>query len=90
MLHESPKTSLHSGLYLQELLIWQDISPEEFAGIIGMPKTEIVDIIKNRRGIDKTVSERLATYFGNSAQFWLDLQKHFDHREMRCPRNTIN
>jgi len=81
MLQDSPRTSLHPGSYLQELLIWRHVSPEEFADKTGIGKTKIVDIIKNRCGIDETVSEGLASYFGNSSKFWLDLQQHFDHRE---------
>lgn len=81
MLHNSPGTSLHPGSYLQELLIWRHVSAEEFADITGIGKTKIVDIIKKRRAIDKNVSEGLATYFGNSPEFWLDLQGHFDQRK---------
>ena len=85
MLQDSPKTSLHPGSYLQELLIWRHVSPEEFADITGIGKTKIVDIITKGRGIDKTVSEGLASYFGNSSKFWLDLQEHFDHRKWGGP-----
>jgi addiction module HigA family antidote len=81
MLHDSPGTSLHPGSYLQELLIWQHVSAEEFADITGIGKTKIVDIIKKRRAIDQNVSEGLAAYFGNSSKFWLDLQDHFDQRK---------
>ena len=81
MFYDTPKTSFHPGLYLQELLIWHNISPEKLADTMGMPETEIVDITEKRRGIDKTISEGLAAYFGNSSQFWLDLQEHFDHRD---------
>ena len=84
MLQNSPRSPLHPGSYLQELLIWRHVSPEEFADITGIGETKIVDIIKNRRGIDKTVSEGLASYFGNSSKFWLDLQEHFEHREWEC------
>lgn len=80
-LHDKPRFSFHPGSYLQELLVWQDISPEEFSDIIGVPKTEITDLIAKRRGIDKTISEGLATYFSNSSKFWLDLQEQFDHRD---------
>ncbi len=81
MLHDTPTTSFHPGSYLQELLIWQYINPEEFSDITGIPKSEIIDIIAKRRGIDKTISEGLAAYFGNSSQFWLDFQERFDNRD---------
>lgn len=76
-----PKLSFHPGLYLQELLVWQNISPDEFSDITGVPRTEITDLIAKRRGVDKTISEVLAAYFGNSSRFWLDLQKRFDCRD---------
>ena len=78
--HDTPNFSFHPGSYLQELLVWQDISPEEFSDITGVPKTEIIDLIAKRRGIDKTISDVLAAYFSNSSKFWLDLQEQFDHR----------
>jgi addiction module HigA family antidote len=81
MMHNSSQTSLHPGSYLQELLIWRHVSAQEFADITGIGKSKIVDIIKKRRAIDKTVSEGLATYFGNSSKFWLDLQQQFDQRK---------
>jgi addiction module HigA family antidote len=81
MLHESSQTSLHPGSYLQELLLWRHVSAQEFADITGIGQTEIVDIMKKRRAIDKTVSEGLAAYFGNSSKFWLDLQQRFDQRK---------
>ena len=81
MLQDSPQTSLHPGSYLQELLIWRNVSAEEFGNITGIGKTKIVDIIKKRSAIDKSVSEGLAAYFGNSSKFWLDLQQHFDQRK---------
>jgi plasmid maintenance system antidote protein VapI len=79
-IHDTPKFSFHPGSYIQELLMWQDISPEEFSNIVGVPKTEIIDLIAKRRGIDKTISDVLAAYFSNSSKFWLDLQEQLDHR----------
>lgn len=81
MIYDMPKLSFHPGLYLQELLVWQNISPDEFSDITGVPRTEITDLIAKRRGVDKTISEVLAAYFGNSSRFWLDLQKRFDCRD---------
>lgn len=70
----------HPGAYLQELLIWRQLSAEELAREIDVPCRAIVDLTSARRGIDATTSERLAGFFGNSAHFWLDLQSRFDRR----------
>ncbi len=84
------ESSFHPGSYLQELLIWRNISPEELANITGIPKTVIIDVTAKRRGIDQPVSEGLAAYFGNSAQFWVDLQERFDRRGKSITEDTTN
>lgn len=68
----------HPGVYLRELMIWHDLSAAELARAMQIPDRAIVDLTRARRGIDQATSERLACYFGNSAQFWLDLQRGFD------------
>jgi plasmid maintenance system antidote protein VapI len=78
--YHTPNFSFHPGSYLQELLVWQGISPEEVSSITEVPKTEITNLIAKRRGVDKTISEVLAAYFSNSSKFWLDLQEQFDHQ----------
>lgn len=70
----------HPGVYLRELMIWHDLSAEELAHAMQMPDREIVDLTCARRRIDWATSQGLADYFGNSAQFWLDLQRSFDRR----------
>ena len=71
----------HPGDYLRELMIWHDLSPGELARAMQVPDREIVDLTRARRAIDPATSQRLAEYFGNSAQFWLDLQRGFDRRD---------
>lgn len=73
--------SPHPGVYLRELLIWHAISPEELARRTEIPPGAIVELTAARRPIDRRISQGLAGYFGNSAQFWLDLQARFDERQ---------
>ena len=81
MLQNSPETAFHPGAYLRELLIWRHLGFEEFAELSGIPKAAITDIVARRRRIDRAVSEGLADFFGNSSQFWLELQKNYDRRD---------
>ena len=81
MLHYTSQAPSHPGSYLQELLLWRQVSAREFGDVTGIGESKVVDIIKRRRAIDKNVSEGLAAYFGNSSGFWLDLQAHFDQRQ---------
>ena len=71
----------HPGAYLRELLIWHSLSPEELALRTAIPAGAIVELTAARRPIDRRISQGLAGYFGNSAQFWLDLQARFDDRQ---------
>jgi len=45
---------------------------------IKVQQTAVSQIIKGSRSITVDMSLRLSRYFGNSAQFWLNLQNHFD------------
>ena len=73
--------TFHPGVFLQELIQWQKITPIELAEQTGIPATRIIDITLQRAELDQQVSEGLAAYFGNSARFWLHLQKSFDKKE---------
>ena len=60
MLQNSSTSSLHPGSYLQELLIWRQVSTREFGDLTGIGESRIVDIINKRRAIDRRDSEGLA------------------------------
>ena len=72
----------HPGAYLRELMIWHDLSAEELAREMHLPDHAVVELTRARRNVDRAISERLAGYFGNSAQFWLDLQRGFDRQAL--------
>ena len=43
-----------------------------------MPSGRITEILNARRSITADTAVRLGRYFGNSAQFWLDLRGQYD------------
>jgi addiction module HigA family antidote len=43
-----------------------------------VPSGRITDILSGRRSITADTAVRLGRYFGNRAQFWLDLQSQYD------------
>lgn len=45
---------------------------------VGVPRTRIERIAAERIGISANTALRLARYFGNSAEFWLNLQARYD------------
>lgn len=73
---------IHPGEILREEFLHPlDITAYRLAKDIHVPATRISDILSGKRGISAGTALRLARYFGNSAQFWLNLQAHFDLRE---------
>jgi addiction module HigA family antidote len=45
---------------------------------LGVPSGRITDILNGRRAITADTAVRLGRYFGNGAQFWLDLQSQYE------------
>ncbi|MFZ0527139.1 MAG: HigA family addiction module antitoxin [Xanthobacteraceae bacterium] len=68
----------HPGRLLKRELTARELSANRLAIDIGVPSGRITDILNGRRSITADTSVRLGRYFGNSAQFWLDLQSQHD------------
>lgn len=43
-----------------------------------MPPVRINEIVHGKRGITADTALRLAKFFGTTAEFWMNLQIHFD------------
>jgi addiction module HigA family antidote len=70
---------IHPGEILQEeFLVPFGISQYRLAVDVGVPPRRINEIVLGRRGISADTALRLSHYFGNTAQFWLNLQMHYD------------
>jgi addiction module HigA family antidote len=54
------------------------LSANRLALDLGVPSGRITDILNGRRSITADTALRLGRYFGNRAQFWLDLQSQYD------------
>jgi addiction module HigA family antidote len=70
---------VHPGeILLEELIEPHGLTAYALARELRMPKPRIYDIVRGERGISADTALRLARFFGNSAQFWLNLQSHYD------------
>jgi addiction module HigA family antidote len=69
---------VHPGRLLQRELVARGLSANRLSLDIGVPSGRITDILNGRRGISADTAVRLGRYFGNSPQFWLDLQGQYD------------
>jgi addiction module HigA family antidote len=54
------------------------LSQYRLAKDIGVPARRINEIVKGERGITADTALRLGRFFKMSAQFWLNLQSHYD------------
>ena len=68
----------HSGRVLKRELTSRSLSANRLALDIGVPSGRITDTLNGRRSVTADTAVRLGRYFGNSAQFWLDLQSQYD------------
>ena len=68
----------HPGRLLRRELEARDLSANRLALDLGVPSGRITDILNGRRSITADTAVRLGRYFGNGAQFWLDLQSQYD------------
>jgi antitoxin HigA-1 len=65
-----------SGEELEEL----GCSARELARALDVPVNRITGILREERGITADTALRLARYFTNSPEFWLNLQSAYDLR----------
>jgi addiction module HigA family antidote len=74
----------HPGeMLLQEFLKPMNISQNKLALDIRVPATRISQIVQGKRSITPETALRLSKYFGNSAEFWLNLQQMHDLTKTR-------
>jgi antitoxin HigA-1 len=70
---------VHPGVVLEEdFLKDKDISQYRLAKGIAVPPRRINEIVQGKRGITADTALRLGKFFGMEAQFWMNLQSHYD------------
>ena len=62
----------------EEFLSAYGLSQSRLARAIGISPNRIAEIVNNRRRITADTALRLSLYFGNSPEFWMNLQSHYD------------
>lgn len=55
-----------------------EITQHRLAIAIGVPPRRINEIVHGKRGISADTALRLSKYFGTTAEFWLNLQTHYE------------
>jgi len=81
---EDEFTPVTPGVMLKdEFLAEYRLSQSRLAKAVGISPNRIAEIVNNRRRIATDTALRLGLYFGNSAEFWMNLQSRYDLK-MAC------
>ncbi len=70
--------AVHPGQILKRELAARELSANRLALALHVPSGRITSILNGKRAISPETALRLARYFGNSAQFWMNLQTRYD------------
>lgn len=70
---------IHPGeILMEEFLVPMGVTQNRLAVSIGVPPRRINEIVHGKRRITANTALRLGRFFGTSAQFWINLQSHYD------------
>jgi len=67
----------------EEFLAEYGLSQSRLAKAVGISPNRIAEIVNNRRRITADTALRLGLYFGNTPEFWMNLQTHYDLKMAR-------
>ena len=67
----------------EEFLAEYGLLQTGLAKAIGISPNRIAEIVNNRRRITADTALRLGLYFGNSPEYWMNLQTHYDLKTAR-------
>lgn len=82
--------NIHPGEILRlDFLEPMEITPYRLSKDIGVSQTRISEILAEKRSITADTALRLSHYFGNSPQFWLNLQTQYDLRQARAENKEV-
>jgi addiction module HigA family antidote len=74
------RKAIHAGEHLAEQLEALTMSAAELARQLGVPTNRVTGILNGQRAVTGDTALRLGHFFGNSPQFWLNLQALYELR----------
>ena len=78
------------GEFVREFLEDLGVSQSELARRIHVPFQRVNDVVNGRRAITASTALRLARFFGNTAEFWMNAQLACDLFDAsRSEKNTL-
>jgi addiction module HigA family antidote len=72
------KDPIHPGEILGDELEYIGMTAAELADKIGVPKNRMYQIVNEERSVTADTAIRLGIFFGQTPDFWLNLQKSYE------------
>jgi len=74
----------HPGEVLKELYLDPlEMSSIALAKRLNVPRTRVERLVKGETSLTADTAMRLATFFGNTPEFWMNLQRAYDLAKAR-------
>ncbi len=78
------KNPSHPGEVLKELYLDPlDMSSIALAKRLNVPRTRVERLVKGETSLTADTAMRLATFFGSTPEFWMNLQRAYDLAKAR-------
>jgi len=75
---------VHPGEILREdFMPDYDLTVSGLASALGVSRQSVNELLRERRAVSPEMALRLSTLFGNTAEFWLNLQRSVDLYDAR-------
>ncbi len=69
---------VHPGEILRDQMAEEGLSANALAARIGVPPNRVSTILRGTRSITADTALRLGRFFGQSPEFWMNLQQTYD------------
>jgi addiction module HigA family antidote len=74
-----PANAVHPGEMLrEEFMVPLGLTAYRLAKDLKLPLPRVNDVVREKRGISADTALRLSRYFGNSAEYWMNMQARYD------------
>ena len=70
--------AIHPGEFLREILDELGLTQAAFAKLLGVSAMRIAQLVRGERPVTAEMALRLGRAFGQSPQYWLNLQADYD------------
>ncbi len=68
----------HPGALLEDIISATGKTKMEIAGLLGISRQQLYDILRERKPVSPNVAARLGKMFGDGAAVWLRMQAAYD------------